>query len=717
MSKSMTYSGLALALSILSLPLAAQEVQEEQEVQASGQTSVVTYPADFFAQYSPNTANDMLPWIPGVSLALDNRGPGGGDRGLGGEENILINGERVAGKSNSARGQLGRIPASEVDYIEIIRGAPGDLGVRSGGQIINVVLLTELDTRTVNVEYGLDRDSDGTYRQGATVTYNQQVGRADVTLSAFANPRYELRDSREINFLPDGTPRGTITRAEETDFYDTRLNANLALELSATDRLQLNAQWQRPESPQHIDRVITDLAATPPSRSFETEDTRTDDSGWELGGNYEHRFAGGSIYRALVIASREDEASLRERYQLTAPGGEATKDLVLNTGSVAEERILRSSVTWRIDPAQNLEYGLEFAQNILDSRLALGTLSGSLPPSPATGGLPGVDVDNADSRVEELRLEPFLVHNWQLTPALTVESSLTAEFSEIEQTGGAEKRREFDFLKPGLDIRYNLTDTIQLRGQARKRVSQLDFGQFVASADTNDEQQNTEAGNPELAQEETWRYDAQIEYRLPDDTGVVSSQVYFEDIDNVIDRVDLAPGSLNPIGATGNIGSATRYGFTLDGSLRMGLVGLPQALLTANLRLEDSEVIDPILGVERRLQFSDRGSLRLGWRHDLGALGLNYAINYQVPFNGGRARFDVNRIERFKNDPDLRVVVQKTWLEDVVLELEFSNLFNSERCRERQRFDSRISDPLPTLIEISCSDTGRQLAFKARTTF
>ena len=36
--------------------------------------------------------------------------------------------------------QLSRIPASEVRYIEIIRGTSGELDVRGGTQVINVVL-------------------------------------------------------------------------------------------------------------------------------------------------------------------------------------------------------------------------------------------------------------------------------------------------------------------------------------------------------------------------------------------------------------------------------------------------------------------------------------------------------------------------------------------------------------------------------------------------
>ena len=57
--------------------------------------STVVYPASYFAEYFPVSANDMLNRIPGIGLAL--RG-GNSGRGLGsGEGEILINGQRITG--------------------------------------------------------------------------------------------------------------------------------------------------------------------------------------------------------------------------------------------------------------------------------------------------------------------------------------------------------------------------------------------------------------------------------------------------------------------------------------------------------------------------------------------------------------------------------------------------------------------------------------------
>ena len=129
---------LAIAAAVFSAVATPRIVLGQEPAVSEEESSTVVYQADFFDQYQPFSVNDMLARIPGINLA---RGGGDNRRGLGaGGNQVLINGRRVAGKGNEGNAQLSRIPASEVDYIEIIRGTSGDLDVRGGNQIINVVL-------------------------------------------------------------------------------------------------------------------------------------------------------------------------------------------------------------------------------------------------------------------------------------------------------------------------------------------------------------------------------------------------------------------------------------------------------------------------------------------------------------------------------------------------------------------------------------------------
>jgi outer membrane receptor for ferrienterochelin and colicins len=139
-----TLSALALVLSISSATYAQAP---------AGEDTTIVYPADYFTEYAPITAKDMVDRIPGAGNASGGGGggpgggggnPGAGGRGLGGgggDNQVLINGKRTAGKNNDTNAMLTRINASQVDRIELIRGTSGALDVRGGAQVINVILL------------------------------------------------------------------------------------------------------------------------------------------------------------------------------------------------------------------------------------------------------------------------------------------------------------------------------------------------------------------------------------------------------------------------------------------------------------------------------------------------------------------------------------------------------------------------------------------------
>jgi len=87
------------------------------------------YTPDYFTQFVPQTAADMVARLPGFEI----RGGGGGERGFGQASlNILINSRRPSSKSSGANQILGRIPANNVTRIEIVDGASLNIPGLSG---------------------------------------------------------------------------------------------------------------------------------------------------------------------------------------------------------------------------------------------------------------------------------------------------------------------------------------------------------------------------------------------------------------------------------------------------------------------------------------------------------------------------------------------------------------------------------------------------------
>ena len=96
-----------LLTSVSAIAQTAPDAVAPVAVVSSDMGAQVFTPADF-ARFAPRSALDMVEKLPDFTLLTVS-----GDRGLGqASENILINGERISGKSNDARHMLDGEPAS-----------------------------------------------------------------------------------------------------------------------------------------------------------------------------------------------------------------------------------------------------------------------------------------------------------------------------------------------------------------------------------------------------------------------------------------------------------------------------------------------------------------------------------------------------------------------------------------------------------------------------
>lgn len=683
--------------------------------------STITYPASFFDQYQPYSVNDMLARIPGINVALSGGGPqggpgssgGSGRRGLGaGGDQVLINGRRIAGKGNEGNSQLSRIPATEVQYIEIIRGTSGDLDVRGGNQVINVVLNEAEASTSYAYEINMDHYHDGKYQPGGKFSATGQNGGFNFFLSAELEPRWEYRDGFETSFNPDGSLNETVDRDEGRDAWPTSLQANLGYEFTPQDTANLNLQWTNNDFDAYADRIITDFDVSPPGVVIERDEIPNENSSWEIGGDYMHVFDNGSRWRTLFIVNDSDNNNIRDRFKIDQ--NVATADLFLANFVQTQERIVRSSYVFDLNETQSLEAGVERAQTILTTSLQLGLL-GDEPGSERFGGLS--PVTDASGEVEEMRYEYFAIHNWQINDRMSLETTLLFEDSEITQSGDFERSRDFNFFRPKLDYRFDITPAIQFRASIEKDVAQLSFTDFTASIDGSDDEQNAFEGNADLRQEQSWRYEANLEYRLPNDAGVINGNVFYHDLDDLIDNVDVSANG-EVLGARGNIGSGERYGFNLNSSVRLLMFNQPDMLLTAGLNMEESTVTDPFLNIDRERSMRGGGSrYSFGFRHDIPSRNnMNWGFNYRREFYNEFTVYDVDKIERYP-----KFGSYSGWLEVQSwggLVYRFEARDNRDRCRIRTRYiNGTIANGAIEEIEDSCSDAGPVLAIKIRGTF
>ncbi len=660
-------------------------------VWTSSDGAIVTYEAEFFDAYTVVNAADMLRWVPGgAALLPDNRRRRGRPekRGFGsGGDQVLINGKRISGKSNDISSAMQRIQASVVSKIEVIRGTTAGLDVRSEGTLINVVLTEEIVGGSGSWQlhsgfYGDSAEYDG------LVSYSNSAGKLNYLVSAELGP-YN-RGGEEDRFEEFFTP-GTNTLFEQRDINKPELEQQIILNSSGSwsfdngDELNLNARIADKEEEQTETTVVT-IVGDPVTETLLNQSLE-DRLNWEIGGDLENRIgASGTLKTRLIYTNKTSDESELVSLSSTIPGNVPSESLVLSD-ELETEAIIRTSYSWPLTGTQNLELGIEGARNILEKEVQLSEVL-------ADGTLTPIVLFNSDSDVEENRYEFFSTHFWQIREDIALESALNFEYSKIEQAGiDVNSARSFTYIKPRFDLRWDINDSTQFRSSLERTVSQLNFGDFVASFDSEDDQ--VDAGNPDLEPERAWEWKFTLERRLADDAGVLEAQVYYNDIEDHIDKV----AATDIISAPGNIGDAEHYGLTLKGSWRLAPIGLEGAVIDLTYNWQDSETTDPFTGVTRPMRFKPHNRYSVRFRHDVAAWKINYRVD--IDWWGEREQHDIRYRDR--NDslsPNVNTSIQYRLTDKLLLWFDSRFVIDSHQRRVRERYDGNIGNDVLLRTEV-----------------
>ena len=163
-------------------------------IDAEQREGITVYEPEFFAPYRPTHAKDMLDRVPGAANAISNAGGGNlaGDddrRGLRSQTTqVLINGKRLTTKDNSLQDYFERIPASQVERIEVITGNVREIDADVGSRVINVVLL---ETGRIGGTWRTDVVvfNDGQTEPVLSGSVSGETGNWSYTLAAETRPR------------------------------------------------------------------------------------------------------------------------------------------------------------------------------------------------------------------------------------------------------------------------------------------------------------------------------------------------------------------------------------------------------------------------------------------------------------------------------------------------------------------------------------------------
>ncbi|HEX8225726.1 MAG TPA: TonB-dependent receptor [Allosphingosinicella sp.] len=589
-------SRLVLALTAFAAaPAYAQETGDapppEPTLPATVEGPKTFLPADF-TRFAPRNALDMLRNVPGFSIREATQ-----ERGLGtATGNVLINGQRISGKSNDVITELGRIPSSNVVRIEIRDAATLDVPGLSG-QIANVVV--KADSFSGQFAWRPEfrqRFADPLLTRGE-VSVSGKLGKFDYNVGLQNNSFRSGAGGRTLIYGPD---RAFIERRDDVwtgSGEDIRASTRVTWDGPGSSVANLNASLRgffydfrelgTRTGPGLVDRV---------RRVTNDEDEWI----WEVGGDYETALVGGRL--KLIGLARSDHDPFEQGVRTEFANGDPdTGSTFLNVADT-QERIARAEYRWKWGKA-DWQISAEGAFNSLDNVTEFVELQ-------PDGSLLEIELPGGTATVKEKRYEVMASYGRPITSTLTVQLAAGGEYSNLRQIGSGGLSRTFWRPKGLVSAAWKASPRLDVNFKLQRRVGQLNFGDFLATVNLTDGSEN--AGNVELVPTQSWEADLEATRNLGR-YGSTTLRLYGRLYDDIVDTV--------PIGLTGeskgNIDRATAYGFEWKATFNFDPMGWRGAKLDARVQAQKTRVKDPLTGESRPISTNLLHLVDVTLRHDI----------------------------------------------------------------------------------------------------
>ena len=657
----------ALVAALAFVPAYGQDVagdvpNSQATVAGNDGNAKIFLPGDF-AQYSPQTALDMVVRIPGFSIQQADSKRGLGQAG----GNVLINGKRFSGKSNDAVSELGRISADNVIRIELVDGAALDIPGLSG-QVVNIISKVT----------GLT----GQYRwspryRPLRVGFSLLDGEASITGKAdrFGYTLSAVNDSfRGGNAGPelvtDASGFITETRGELLTFRRDRprISGSLNYQGENGDLANLNLAYG--------------LALT---RTFEASDSalrtrnyaeRENEWNAEIGGDYELGI--GSDRLKLIGLYRAEHSPFFTRVLFDVPGDPVRSGSRQRRTIDESESIVRAEYNWKAGRA-DWQLSAEGAYNTLDNAVAIERLN-------AAGEFQPVAFAGANASVAEKRGEVAATYSRPIATNLNLQTSLGGEYSVIAQSGPAGLTRSFIRPKGLVSLAWKASPRLDISGRIEREVGQLDFGDFLASTDIGSGNQNS--GNPNLVPPQSWNTQIELNRNFGA-LGSLSQTLRYAALEDVVDQVPIGANGEAP----GNIASAVRYASETSATITFDPLGWHGARIDLGAEFQKSRIRDPLTGEKRSISGDFVRSLSAEFRQDIPkgnwAYGAGYSQYRQAP------DFRLGLISRSYDSPDdISIFVENKNVAGLKIRASIFNLLGTNETFSRTFYTGRRTGPV-----------------------
>jgi hypothetical protein len=562
------------------------------------QSSVLTYDAAFFADQRPNTAYDMIGRLPGFTF-----NDGNSARGFAGTAgNVLIDGQRPTSKSDDLQSILNRIPASDVDHIELIRGGAPGIDMQGQTVIANVIRKKEASTQWV-LDVSDNFFQDGHTVPGASLNFTEHKGAATFEASATRYAGFDDSVGWGFHKVTLYDQDGKIVSSYDQRAHTTGQGSGGAFTGAATIPLW-NGTFKANLALQDSPFYSTANYYGAPGDRFISDDSVGRNA--ELGLHWNGKLGSWedeTLFLQRIGFSKDVNAS----YQLN-------DDEVFNSSSTTGESILRETLRYPWSDAFTIETGAEGAYNYLDGDTAffLNGISQILP--------------DAKAHVDEKRSEVFGQGTWKISPEWLFEAGARFEYSIISEQSDTNQSRSFFYPKPRAILTWSPSKDDQIRLRYEKVVGQLDFGNFIATGNLGGS--GVTSGNSDLRPDQRTQYEFAYEHHFWG-KGSLTLQLIHEDIKDVVDLVPvLAPDGITYFDAPGNIGNGQNNQFNLQLQIPFDKLWIPNGLLKIESDIQLSSVRDPVTGLHRVITAERPQNITFKFTQDIVSLKSSWYVFY-----------------------------------------------------------------------------------------
>jgi hypothetical protein len=553
------------------------------------------YTPEDFARFAPRSALDMLGQVPGFTIVSNDQG-----RGLGqASDNVIINGARVATKSESLFDVLQRIPAARVVRIEIVDGAT--LGIPGlSGQVANVITA------------GGDISGRFEWRGVARPRYAKPsfIG-GEVSVSGSTSTlEWNLAATHNVSRGGAGGNRGTT-------IYDGAGNVTatypdvLIQFVGEYPRLAGGFKWDGPGS--MVAHFNASYSRTYADSSFEEDrdlvsgldlfrdvDNRTRGYAYEIGGDLDFALGPGRL--KLIGLDRFNTSDFRSDDIYVYDDGSPDTGSRFAQQSDSGEIIGRAEYGWSM-LGGTWQLDAEAAFNRLDQTAQLYTLD-------TLRNFDEIAFPAGSGGVSEDRYELMLNHNRTLGKGLTLQIGVGGEYSKLAQSGPNGLIREFWRPKGSATLAWTPEQGLDLSLKVARVIGQLSFADFLASVNLTGG--NANAGNNELVPPQSWELDLDIKKNLKA-WGSANLKLYGRWIEDYIEFIPIGAG----LETRGNIDNARNYGVSLTSTINLDPLGWQGAKVDVNATYEDSKLEDPLTFEERSFSGHNYFNGEISLRYDV----------------------------------------------------------------------------------------------------